>query len=548
MRRDLHVDSRGLASSYALPGRPVRPQEDVTLFLTTLSFTASPGWFDQQVLEAAAASTTTDAPSKMEWILAEGSRRCRLRSGVAAAALEGAASIRSSSTSTSSRSASSVADVAEVALSRLLWLRDRGCPLGGRGVLAAALRLPGDAFMAVVRWYMDNCCVQLWQRERGGAWENSSSSSSNDEEGSEGGGGGMVQPFANRPGSWESMLREAVTPPGVELKLRWLQDRGVELGVGAMEVAAQQGSMEAVQYLHEQCDGWPLRSELVSAAAQAGSVPVAAWLRRAGCPADTRAYWSAAKHGKYDMIRWLYEEGRCPLGEDPNLIQFLIHNWNDTALSGLQTAASAWSSYPAHGVGEDGELLASVQLLLDAGCRVNFDTLRAAVDRGDLAVVRLLHGTGACRTGRIDLETAVRLGCEALLDFLVEEGYVVVEDVVSTCDKVYACAARRGDLTMLRALRRLGVPWGEGTLLTVAWGDFVAGTDVRMQMMRYGPALCVLRWMVEQGMPLGMRRGRALLGAQPYPDASGAEVVRWVDELELAEQGGQGGDGVVGAR
>ncbi len=506
---------------------------------------------DPQVLEAAAASTTPDALPKVEWVLAEGGGSCRLTPGVAAAAIGAATSSKNGSSGSSSGGGgvSTAADVAEVALSRLQWLRDRGCPLGGRGVLAAALRLPGDAFLAVVGWLLGDARVQLWQEHGGGggggwgAEEGSSSSSSGEEEEeeSEGGGDGTVQPLANRPGCWERLVQEAVTPPGVELKLRWLQDRGLEVDVGAMEVAAQRGSLEAVQYLHEQCDDWPLRSELVSAAAQAGSIPTAAWLRGAGCPTDTRAYWSAAKHGKYGMIRWLYEEGRCPLWEDPGLVRFLVQNWNETALSEGQATAATWNPFPTHGVGEDAELLASVQLLVDAGCSVDFRALCMAVDRGNLAVVRLLHDTGECDEGRIDLDRAARPGCEALLDFLMEEGYVVV-DPMSTCDAAYAHAARWGDLATLRALRRVGVPWGEGTLMAVAWGDFTMGATARMQMLPYGPALCVLRWMVEQGMPLGLKEARGLLGAQRYPDASGAEVVGWLRELEVEEERGEGGE------
>ncbi len=493
-----------------------------------------PGSFlrlDQHVLGEAVASTTPDALAKAEWVLAEGAGSCELTPTIACTVLETAASSSTSTTSDTIRSSSSGggggsgsssggsgssssgggsssggSNTVEAFMRRLHWLRRRGCSLHGYDVLSAALLMPMDGFLTVVDSLLGSPGAQL-------LWDGG---------GGEGGGGGsegsLSQLLATGRGDcWKQLTHSALSAAGSAAKLRWLHERGVELDHGTLHDAVQRGNLEALVYLHEEC-GLPLLQphgfNLMPSAVGSGSIPTAAWLLQAGCPVHVTDLWPAVHHGRSDMVQWLVQEARCPVefgNREPDALlplQLLVQEWNRTPLSD-DLPKHVMAHDACHGVGDDASLLATVQLMLDAGSGVDFSTLCMAVDRGDLPLVRLLHGTGACRSARygtaqIALNRAARPGCEALLDFLVKEGYVMVEDPMNAYAAAYAHAAKAGDLGMLMALRRLGVPWGRGTLsaaVRVGWPPEARGAP-----------LCVLRWMVEQCLQRGRQQGRCSVG------------------------------------
>ncbi len=501
------------------------------------SLPGPPLQLDHYVLGAAAASTTPDALAKAEWVLAEGAGSCELTPTIACTLLEAAAgssttntgdTICSSSTTNtsdassgggSSSSSRGGASTADAFMSRLQWLQSRGCQLRGDVVLGAALRLPSDVFPAV---------ADKVSGSQGLLWDGGRSA---------GGGGSMAELLATgRGGGWNRLRHAALSGPGSAAKLRWLKERGVGLDEGTILDAARQGNLEALVYLHEAC-GLPLnRIHVMGKAVESGSIRTAAWLLQAGCQTSYADICCAADHGRRDMVQWLVQEARCPLQDGFHdstceLLRTLVLTWGRATLSDRRPVYVRRPD-PCHGVGEDAELLATVQLLLGAGCGVDLLTLCAAVDRGDLALVRLLHGTGRCATGRIELDKAARPGCEALVDFLAEKGYVVV-DPMATCDAAYAHAARAGDLGMLMALRRLGVPWGRGTLNATVHEGVPPG----------GAPLCALRWMVEQGMPATGEVAREVLLGLGMPGAAMEKVAAWLRELAADGEEGDGASG-----
>ncbi len=343
-------------------------------------------------------------------------------------------------------------------LGRLQWLRERGCRMRRNEVLQSALE---HADLAVAEWLVDEA-------------------------------GCALPAAAGDDGLWSRLFGACVKCPDGAAKLQWLRERGapplqadhLQLehfqleNSGFMTALAKGGHVEVLQYLLQQPGLRTERGlrELCKAAAQSGSIPMVELLRQqAGCVFTPEAYCYAARSGSLAMIRWLADEaGVAPAGLPTGDFPHLMRCWpNDT---------------PARSRG----LLQAVQLLVgEAGCR-KWDAkggLTAAAARGELALVQyLLRQRPRHQPGWEVLVAAAEGGCEALLEWLVEQhpGCLVGAGLgVSP----YVPAAARGDLGTLTALRRLGVPWG--------------AEDVVAQAVRRGCSVPALRWLKEQGAPVG---------------------------------------------
>ncbi len=157
---------------------------------------------------------------------------------------------------------------------------------------------------------------------------------------------------------------------------------------------------------------------------------------------------------------------------------------------------SSWTlcSVPNETAAQGRDLLHAVRLLVErAGCGVLLQywdakaVLPSAAERGNLlALVQyLLQQRPGHQVGGRELEGAACSGCEALLDWLAEQpGFLD-----SPGNRPYTMAARNGDLGTLRALRRLGVPWG--------------ARDSLAQAVEVGCTAPALRWLAEMGAPVG---------------------------------------------
>ncbi len=377
-------------------------------------------------------------------------------------------------------------------LGRLQWLRGRGCPMD-LSTLESALQ---HADLAVAQWLVDDAGCEL-------------------------------PAAAGQRGWWETLLVAAAMSPDGMPKLQWLRERGAPPLGGDSDLiqcmlcsAADAGRVEAVRHLllfvplddNQQLDVDP---ELMYCAVASGSIPTVEHLLQIGLTATYEAYEVAA-----DAVA---DKDHLAGGNDVAMIRWLVQVAGVSAVGfNLPEVLRKWpKETPSHSRG----LLEAVQLLVgEAGCR-GWDTRMAlitAARQGELALVQyLLQQRPEYRPGWDLLVAAAEGGCEALLEWLVEQHPGCLEASGSGVSP-YASAAARGDLGTLTALRRLGVPWGERGV--VVWA------------VRNGCSGRALRWLVEQGAPVG---GMEDLKSEAYfamrCGSLLAEDVAWVRSLCAAQ-------------
>ncbi len=418
---------------------------------------AGQGW----ILDAAAESATPDAVAKMEWLISISGRQFQLHESTAAAA---------------ARSGD---------LGRLQWLRARGCPMEGLGVLRDALQ---HADLAVAQWLVDEAGCEL--PGEGGSdyddlWEQYLEipfDTQYDEllhlygltEASEG----------ERALGWGSLLEASARSSNGVAKVGWLlQRREAPLQArhweGMARAAAKAGRVEMVRRTLSMLGPGAVPEGLALAAVGSGSVPMVRLVRHAGAVFDHWAYMMAAEGGSLAMVRWLACEAKVPAEG------LALFNHGDMLWPKGPTAATSR------------ELLQAVQLLVDeagwGGCDDMAGLVWAAAEQGNLALMQYglqqlqQHQPGYQPHLGVGLR-AVEAGCVALLELLAQEHPGCLEG-----PSMYESAGEAGDLGTLTALRRLGVPWGAE--------DVVANA-----VLYEGVTAAALHWLVEQGAPVGSRK------------------------------------------
>ncbi len=461
----------------------------------------------QEVLDAAAESATPDAVAKMKWLLTPSSGcSCSLTESTAVAAAR-------------------LGD-----LDRLRWLQERGCHMGGEGLLLSALQ---HADLAVVQWLVDEagCCVLP---------------------GAEG-------------TDWEQLLQAAARSPvdGVG-KMGWLQERGappLDMADGSLVrvalEAAKAGQVEVVRYLLPAV--LKTQPDLVPViAAISGSIPVVECLREAGLMLTVinRPYKGAAMAGSVATVRWLaqQQEGIAPTTDAAmeDAVD-LIKGW-PTATSAdsrslleavrvvlgraedknsaqvlLGSVADRGPGAPVVPYNERDELTWNFPALMRTIHALHAVSL--AAHRSDVTLVRYLMAK-LSPTPRLPEDTArkaaVEAGCEAMLEWLVENRPDFRQEPCPGC--VYLEAARNGDRATLTTLRRLGVPWG---LL-----------DGLAEAVRLGCCEPVLRWLVQQGVPVGgVEEVEAAVQAAVREHGLGAEAAAWLRGLAAGGAAATPGEG-----
>ncbi len=363
-------------------------------------------------------------------------------------------------------------------LGRLRWLRDRGCPVGGMRVLECALQ---HADLAVVQWLVDEAGCEL--------------------------------PAVDSNWKWHVLLREAAWSQDAVAKLQWLRERGappLHAAAGDDFLAELAGSVVAagrvdvLQHLRSLPGLTPEQDQRLLQAAFASPVkdtPMLEYLRWAGMELTPAAYSRAA--GRLDTVRWFARQvSSRPSTEH---LTRLIVVW-------------PWDA-PTH----SRDLLQAVQLLVgQVGCTdwvvqqwQTEQLVCAAARRGDLALVQyLLQQLPGYRPGREVLAAAAEGGCEALLEWLVEQHPGCLAGRWG--EQAYIAPAKNGDRGTLAALRRLGMPWG--------------ADDVVVWAVRWGCPVPGLRWLVEQGAPVGGARAMedAVAGSRSHLSA---EEGAWLRDL-----------------
>ncbi len=236
----------------------------------------------QDVLDAAAQSATGDGLAKMQWILGQGRRACKLTEATAVY----------------------VARSGDVA--GLQWLRDRGCRMT-RTVLEAALQygswdvvqwvlgayswmLPGAGGMPVAEWYR-------MIRSAG------------------------ISTLASQ---WYPMFRAAANSADWQARVQWLESRGGRLEdcTSSIHSEAMYSSISAFvpSVALSLLVPWPSSSwarvqpQLAGAAAASGSIELAQRARSAGVAFTPCHLYTAADLSDLAMLRWLVQEAGVPVG------------------------------------------------------------------------------------------------------------------------------------------------------------------------------------------------------------------------------------------
>ncbi len=366
-------------------------------------------------------------------------------------------------------------------LGRLRWLRDRGCPMDREGVLESALR---HADLTVAQWLVDKARCRL--------------------------------PAAGNTREWHMLLMAAVSAQDALAKLQWLGERGAQPLHRAGEVrlaelaraAAAAGCVDVLQHLRslpgltpEQDRGLLLAAFTSPCAVK--SIPMLEHLRRAGVELTPSTFSKVA--GSLDTVRWLARQVSSRPSTDD--LTRLILKWPHDA--------------PSH----SRDLLQGVQLLVGQMGFTDWgvpqwqkeQVVYAAARRGDLALVQyLLQQLPGYQPGGKVLVAAAEGGCEALLEWLVEQHPGCLEGPWGM--PAYVTPAKVGDRGTLAALRRLRVPWGAG--------------DVVVQAVREGAEAPALRWLVEQGAPVG--GAGAMEAAVGRSECLSAEDGAWLRGLATA--------------
>ncbi len=267
----------------------------------------------------------------------------------------------------------------------LQWLRGKGCQVGTRSVLAAALE---GADLGVARWLVEEAGVQL------------PASRSPDSQQSD-----------RMEGSWASLCGAAAASGDVA-KLRWLQVWGGTLHKGALIAAAKGGHLDVVRYLHEECGQQLMYGQGLSlyAAVSYDSIEVVQYLlRRDPCLREyifTELYTAAAEHGNVQMIqRFLQEPQDLGTVLGGGRADGIVDSWG-------------FCGRPMRGCIEVVKSIQECGVVAPFSCGL----LGAAASKGDLPLVRYLHEEQRIPFGANTLARAAEGGCEALLEWLLAEG------------------------------------------------------------------------------------------------------------------------------
>ncbi len=400
---------------------------------------------------------------------------------VLATAGEGTCSLQESTAAAAARSGD---------LGRLRWLRDRGCPMCGEDVLLSALE---RADLAVAQWLVDEAECRLPQPGRAGS-------------------------------AWTTLFLASAGSPDCVHKWEWLRDRGALLLDPSPQqvlplacVVIQRGRVEGLQRLMllpqmATAEGREALQQALDQAEGPGCIEVAMHLQQAGCVLTHKAYTKAAEAGDLAMVRWLALEARVP-----------------TAGMGLRDLVERW---PSDRVARSRDLLQAVQLLVGEAGLQEANIVPAACKAascGHVPVVQyLLQLLPGYVPGSQVVAAAVVGGCEALVEWLVERPgcrAALSEDL----PHYYRIALMGRDRRVLATLRRLGAPWGAEDVVVWAVGS--------------GCEVPVLRWLLEQGAPVGSTRalGRALakrVKGRSMKPADAKVVYRMASRLRRMAAGG----------
>ncbi|KXZ48426.1 hypothetical protein GPECTOR_28g834 [Gonium pectorale] len=299
--------------------------------------------------------------------------------------------------------------------------------------------------------------------------------------------------------------------PDAEARLRWLLPRGYPAN-GALYRAFYNGSTAAIDFLLGR--GPSTRHVAFIDTARSGNLEALKKAREHGCVLEASFVASgAAINGHLPVLVWAVEElgasvqdrkliksvlGRC----DMEVMQWLWRR--GLRVDGQQvveaTVRCGKAPVLAWAVEELGASLQSHGLM----------DVAAASGCVELMARMRQHG---CPWGARTVEEVAQGGCEAALEWLVEQGCPMPDDGMP-----YKAAVAHRDLATLRCLARLGCPWGPSGAV------FMAG-------LRVG-RLPVLRLLLSLGCPIDWEECLKWHFFEYLPD----KVRKWLRAAEAAQR------------
>ncbi len=334
-------------------------------------------------------------------------------------------------------------------------------------------------------------------------------------------------------------LANAAAGSGDAAKLRWLRERGLlplhpQLLASAAERAARGGHLNTLRYLHEEC-GLGLTAEVAARVVASGNVATADWVLQQGgrglLGSDQSVWTAAASSGNPDLVRWALEQGVVGTEELGRAAYWLVQCWpgslstNGSLLAAAghlfgTVAGSADSSMGVSsggaggggGGGSDGRAARKPardinSLHDDSAEQILVYAVRCS---GSVPLIAYLHSQLHCPLSPSLLLEAVDVGCEALVEWLINNGCALPGNTL----ELFKWAVQNGDVFMLRCLRRMGVPWPRGLL---------------PEAVREECPLPMLLWLVAEGVPGDRAAVTTALEVAPF--AYRAAVDAWWHSL-----------------
>ncbi|PNH01680.1 Ankyrin repeat domain-containing protein [Tetrabaena socialis] len=284
---------------------------------------------------------------------------------------------------------------------------------------------------------------------------------------------------------WDHRAFAEAADTGCEEQLEWLAARGCPMGVGPG--CATEDWRAKVEWLEGQ--GYRRTAEAcLEAVKQPDWRGHLEWLQQRGYPLDGDVAVTAAEVGIVDVL-----DSGVALGEDTAAYAaFKAGMEGHLAVLQALHARGLPVEEAAAPAARRGQLpvMAWLAEALGASKVLTTQLFAAAAQSGSVELLAWLHDRG-CPWDESVFENAADTGCEEQLEWLAERGCPMGEG-----GEPYACAARTGELAILRCLQRLGCPLGPES-----GGVFVRTIDSRWPLHNSCDTLRLQRgllWLLER--------------------------------------------------
>lgn len=271
-----------------------------------------------------------------------------------------------------------------------------------------------------------------------------------------------------------SSLSSFVAYSGSISTMQIILNKGVELDDDAMVGAAYNGHTPLIQWLRKEY-GLEYTPAITKFVVINGHLDTLQWIIEDGCCWDNHVALYAAKNGRFEILRWIYEHYNHIWRSD-----LCIHAVESGNLSLMK-----WLKDHECFVNEDvfkaaiyGAKEEIIQWLVSIDCHAVHSTMSAAAEMGNLPVMRILRGKGVGWDYRT-YQSAIHSGCTEILDYMYENNCLLFDvDPHPDMGLFCAIAAGKGNIKMIEWFRKRNCAWDEhatssaimkGHIDTVKW-------------------------------------------------------------------------------